>query len=288
MATVQTSLEPEDIFFRIALGAITTLAATFVAWVQLTPPRLEDLDVAVERGSMLIMDLPRIELPDPVKIVQLPARELDGPPVERRPRSAPTSAPKAERDEPAGSILLQQIGHTGKNNGMTAELFDRDTVRLDEALRGVKNVERADLGPGGMKRAEHDSSDGIIAIGHVEYGSVTTSASAPTIKVALGEREMTTDAADSDASAIRAVLRKNQGRMMTCYEQGAKQDPSLAGRVEVGWTITGGRVTDVVLVGNSSGNAEFGVCMVRAVRSLRFPAGMDAEVDRFPWVFSGR
>ena len=63
---------------------------------------------------------------------------------------------------------------------------------------------------------------------------------------------------------------------------------SLAGRVELGWTITGGRVTDVVLVGNSSGNAEFGACMVRAMRSVRFPAELNAEVDRFPWVFSGR
>ena len=287
MATVQTSLEPEDIFFRIALGAITTLAATFVAWVQLTPPRIEDLDVAVERGSVLIMDLPRIELPDPVKIVQLPLHELDGP-ARPKPAPRPASAPKAERDEPPGSLLLQQIGHMGKHNGMTAELFNRDTVRLDEALRGVKNVEQADLGPGGMKRAEHDSRDGIIDIGHAEQREVAMIVRSPTVKVVLAEREMSTDAADSDATAIRGVLRKNQGRMMTCYEQGAKQDPSLAGRVEVGWTITGGRVTDVVLVGNSSGNAELGVCMVRAVRSLRFPAGMDAEVDRFPWVFSGR
>lgn len=281
MATAQFGVEPEEIFFRVAFAATATMAATFVAWVQLTPPRVDDLTVAVERGSILVMKLPRIELPDPVKVVEIPRLTPSASRPVRRP-----AARTADTTKPAGSLEIQRVGHLGKDtSGLVATLFDRDTARLDEALRGVKNTDHASRDAGGLKRVEHADEDRFLALGQIDAGPTRTIAR--DLHIAPMEKEVVIDAVETDTAMIRAVLRKHEGRMMTCYEQSAKQDASLSGRVELGWTIAAGKVQDVTVVKNSSNNAELGACMLRAMRAVRFPADVNAEVAVFPWVFSG-
>lgn len=93
---------------------------------------------------------------------------------------------------------------------------------------------------------------------------------------------------EADSATISAVVRKSQGRMQSCLETSLLQRPNLTGRVALGWSIVDGRVTDVRVVSNDTGEDALAVCMGKVVLLLRFPADLTAEVAEFPWVFQAR
>ena len=45
-----------------------------------------------------------------------------------------------------------------------------------------------------------------------------------------------------DESAVKAVVTKYAGQLTYCYEKRLKAVPTLEGRIEVGWSVSGGSV----------------------------------------------
>lgn len=90
-----------------------------------------------------------------------------------------------------------------------------------------------------------------------------------------------------DANAVARIIRGQLGGIRSCYERALRNNPSLAGRLEVSFTIgESGRVTS----GRSSGLSaapEVGSCVVSRIRGLVFPAPSGGSVDfSFPFTFT--
>ena len=72
---------------------------------------------------------------------------------------------------------------------------------------------------------------------------------------------------------IQRIVRQNFGRFRMCYENGLKNNPTLAGRVAVRFVI--GRDGGVASVGNGGSDlpdAAVVNCVVRSFSGLSFPA----------------
>lgn len=95
-------------------------------------------------------------------------------------------------------------------------------------------------------------------------------------------------AAGADAAnQVGQTVKKYRGGIERCLQGALLHTPKLEGRVAVGWTITAGRVSNVALVGNDTGNAKLGTCIVAAVEQFRFPADVTGTVPSYTWILSG-
>lgn len=72
---------------------------------------------------------------------------------------------------------------------------------------------------------------------------------------------------------IQPVVRSNFGAMRECYQQGQARDPNLRGKVVIRFVIgRDGKVARAELTKDSTlPDAEAGVCVVEAFKSLKFP-----------------
>ncbi len=293
---VDELLDPEDLAFRSALGTLTLAAACFTAWVASTPPRVEELVVDARAVGVYVADLPRIPMPEPVVEPLRPA-VLDGAwePRPTRPHPAPAEpadtrgAPSTDADtERTGSLLIQELGTLGKRDDALATVLRPDVgwADLDAALRRVDSVTVARVGDA-PARAVRDG-DATHGIGLLGGGRAETGGS-PAVALRLRTEEAAADVEvdAGDAAEIARVVKGSQGGIVTCLERALKIAPGTTGRVELGWSITGGRVRGVRVVKDTTGDPELAGCMARTVRSMRFPSEVTAEVASFPWVVSG-
>ena len=94
--------------------------------------------------------------------------------------------------------------------------------------------------------------------------------------------------AKRDFQAINAVVLAHKSGINMSYEKYLKSDPALAGKLTVRFTIgSGGSVTDVQIVENTTGNNDLAQEIARKIRMWTFepvPEG-DATVT-FPFIFS--
>ncbi|MCP4921909.1 MAG: AgmX/PglI C-terminal domain-containing protein, partial [Proteobacteria bacterium] len=75
------------------------------------------------------------------------------------------------------------------------------------------------------------------------------------------------------------------GQVKYCYESELKNKPSLAGRVEVSFTVTDGRVVSSSVFGNTTGSDSLGKCIAGKVRSWRFDGGTSADII-YPFILT--
>jgi hypothetical protein len=90
------------------------------------------------------------------------------------------------------------------------------------------------------------------------------------------------------ADVIQRVVRQNFGRYRFCYQEGLRNNPSLAGRVAVRFVIgRNGAVTTVANGGSDLPDAQVVSCVVRAFYGLSFPAPDNGVVMvTYPFMFS--
>jgi hypothetical protein len=78
---------------------------------------------------------------------------------------------------------------------------------------------------------------------------------------------------------IQRVIRMNSGRYRGCYEQGLRNNPSLAGRVGVRFVIGRSGAVDAAMdSGSDLPDASVRACVVRAFQGLSFSAPEDGTV----------
>ncbi|MGE3634877.1 MAG: AgmX/PglI C-terminal domain-containing protein, partial [Sandaracinaceae bacterium] len=71
--------------------------------------------------------------------------------------------------------------------------------------------------------------------------------------------------------AIQRVVRRNMNQVRFCYEQGLSTNPSLEGRVTVGWIISPTGAVSQSSVQQDTVNPEVASCIANAVRRWSFP-----------------
>jgi hypothetical protein len=295
--------DEDDPLFHGLLGLFSLVGALFMTWIYATPPRervdldsLKDaLDLVVER-----------KIDKPIEIIQEEAADADGPKDEKKVEKTPekeekvqtrsdTPQPPSKDSVAKKSLLLQMIGTNGNANGenAVADILGDDAASmagLDRALAGVSGAQQADAGNIGVKSGGAGGrADATVGVGVATGGNANVGTG--TVKVKVAKVDMGTadaDVEEGDAGNISTVVRKSQGRITTCLDQALKSNPSVNGRVSVGWTIQAGRVTESHLVKNSTGDDTLGQCITKSVRAFRFDETLTATVAEFPWVVSGQ
>jgi TonB family protein len=92
-----------------------------------------------------------------------------------------------------------------------------------------------------------------------------------------------------DKEIIRRVIRRSLARVKYCYERQLAKNPSLAGKLVVGFTIQpDGTVTGALVKSSTIGDVEVGQCVVKVVKALKFPkpAGGGVVIVTYPFNFS--
>ncbi len=90
-----------------------------------------------------------------------------------------------------------------------------------------------------------------------------------------------------DAGRVASMIRGQLGGIRSCYERALRNNPTLAGRLEVRFTIgPAGRVTSASSSGLSAA-PEVGSCVASRIRGLVFPQPEGGSVDfSFPFTFA--
>lgn len=295
----------DDPLFLGLLGVFNLIAVAFQLFIFLTPlPESNALDHVEDALDLLVDKKPEtIEIQIVKPEIDLGKTEEKVEKVEDKKADTKTedAAPKPKNEPSAESvqkksILLQMLGTAGSS---TSNQFASDILGdaqaqsgdLAAALDGAGKVESASSDKLGMKKGgEGGRGDAAVGITNSEGGQAGTGTAAVTVRKAKvdlsGDEDVSAEA--GDAGGIRTIIKKNQGRIETCTQASLKINPEMQGRVGVGWVVNAGRVSDVKLVTNTTGDSELGSCIVRAVKGFRFDEGLTATVAEFPWVLSGQ
>lgn len=103
----------------------------------------------------------------------------------------------------------------------------------------------------------------------------------------IGNVDATGGEGEIDAGRVASLIRGQMGGIRSCYVRALPNNPTLAGRIDVRFTIgESGRVTSINASGLSEA-PEVGNCASSAIRRLSFPQPTGGSVDfTFPLTFS--
>ncbi len=304
------------LFLAIVLFS-ALLHTAVVIWIESQPPpkkvRLEDMPDRFVR-----MLLPPEEEPAPVEevadegesdevvqkdeatpeAVEEPAEEPAGGDEPEEPAESPEEKRARLEEEASSKGLLALIGTAGDSSreGAIADLLsDGSGLASDvgEALAnssgvviGRRDVDQAGLRGGGGGEGAAGIGD-LGGAGGGKGGTVVKEAKAPKAVLETGSVDL---GSSEDAASVRSTMKRYNARIRACYEKELKSNPDLSGKVTAYWLITtSGSPADVEVIGNSTGNAGLGACIVREIKRIKFPAPEDdIEVDGYNWVFSSQ
>lgn len=148
------------------------------------------------------------------------------------------------------------VGNAGKG-GMTGVLPGKGLIA-------------GSSGQGG--RAESAGGYGTKGVGggRAGYGKISLVGNIGGISLPLEEEA--TVAGGLDRDQIAAVINRNRGQIVYCYEQGLQNHPQLTGRVTVDFVIgASGRITKASIAQSSLGSKAVETCMLARMRGWQFP-----------------
>lgn len=86
-----------------------------------------------------------------------------------------------------------------------------------------------------------------------------------------------------DRDQIAAVVQKNMGQIIYCYEMGLQGKPNLRGRLTAHWMINGqGRVNTSQIAHSSVDDSKVENCIANKIKGWKFPkplGGVNVDVD---------
>jgi len=202
----------------------------------------------------------------------------------------------AIREGIQGKGMLQLLGTAGESGigGAVADVFAEGggvNTDLDSAFEGISGVGVAQVGGPRSTRGGGGSGEaaGIGDLATSGGGNVGSAAKKVERRVTAAVQAAAPEVDGAlDGAAIARVVRSRMRSIQDCYERELKRDPSLAGKIEVEFTIgESGRVEDAAVVTNSMGSDAAGNCIVGRVRRWRFPAPDGGSVTvTFPFIFT--
>jgi outer membrane biosynthesis protein TonB len=205
-----------------------------------------------------------------------PKRELT--PEELAAREAARLERKKQDTLKKSKLLAGIIGTRGESSGDQIEdVFAEGDARiqnLQDALRDVAGVDVASAGNLSEKGATAGGGRDDASIGELgKAGSGSTKVgSGPGTKIKARSDLGTIDApAGEEGDEIRKVVRAKKGAVQYCYEGRLKENPNISGRLSIEVAINGGRVTNVAIEDNTTGDKQLESCVIGKVKSWRFP-----------------
>lgn len=285
-------IEEDDPVFLGFLGIWSALGIVLAIWVWRTEPKPYTLDDVPARIVQLIQQ----PEPEP-EVVQ---EDTEGKEQKRETeskeskgaKSAKSEAKRSREDVIAGSaILLKFVGTKGESRGGVVENLWSDDEQglgdIDSALSqagGATGDAGEAMRTGNAGGTSAAAGRGINQIGGGEGGSVAGPKVTVRPRVSAGSGSV--DASSGDENQVTATVRKYTGQLQYCYEKVLKVDPTLEGRVEVGWRVQGGLVVgSPFVIANTTGNGELADCVVKKIRRWEFPPDVEGEISAWPFLF---
>jgi TonB family protein len=106
--------------------------------------------------------------------------------------------------------------------------------------------------------------------GKAGYGKISLVGGTSAVSLPLDEEPTVEGGLDRDQ--IMAVINRNKGQIIYCYEKGLQASPSIGGRVAVDFTIgPAGRITMAKVAQTSLGSKYVENCMIAKMRTWQFP-----------------
>ncbi len=317
-------IEEDDPVFLGFLGLFTALACVIGIYVaNAEPVERIDLSTIPERFTHIVLepeldDIPEPELDEEGEGTEVAAEEEEAAASEggeedeaeeeaggEEEEQAPlTEAEQAAAEEARQAALEAQaieespllaalIATRGEGGGSTDDPYGQgDAVgqNLDQALSTVTGVQASTAekaaareGKGGGGRGDADIGDLAQAKGG--SGELATGPKTE-VKGSVKTGSADLDFVEGDTDAVVKVVRKYTGQIKYCYERRLKENPGVAGRVEVQWTITDGRVTSASLFANTTGDDELGSCIISKIKKWRFPSDQVEGEVIYPFVLT--
>ncbi|MCK6526707.1 TonB family protein [Myxococcota bacterium] len=308
------AIDPSDMPFYGIVLISALLHTALMIWVHNQPvPDKVSLEDIPERFIHLVIP-PEVTLPPEQTDAPLDdaglketAKKDPGPKKDEakgeEPKPTPADAPPSEEERRAAlaskglAAIIGTRGDSSQASAVADLLSDSSGVSrdLDQALSGVGAVTVAvrgqDRGGDALRGTNDGAADGsgmgsgfgtgdVVGAGAKEQKKVVSKASAGDADV-LG--------APSDAKNIRAVVQRKLPQIKACYDEQLKGNPDLEGKVVVFWVIRGsGKVGEVRVQENTTGNKDMEECIIRRIRRWEFNPTedeQDAEVT-YPFIFS--
>lgn len=133
-----------------------------------------------------------------------------------------------------------------------------------------KGIVSAPLGVGGNLNGAGGYGTKGAGGGKAGYGKLSLVGSAGTSVVPLGTEVISGGGLSNED--IFAVIRRNQGQIRFCYEQGLQSDPKLKGTVKTNFTInSNGQVASVSIAGTTLNSKIVEDCISLRIKSWKFP-----------------
>ncbi len=88
----------------------------------------------------------------------------------------------------------------------------------------------------------------------------------------------------ANKASVKDTIRRYAGQLQYCYEARLRQVPNLNGRVEIGWSVYGGKVEGVYVVSNSTHDTELADCIQKKLRNWQFSEDIEGDLS-WPFVF---
>lgn len=238
---------------------------------------------------------PRVEKPAPIPHVKVsekkikPTNKIYRPTAQKKLLSKPYKVKTAKATDVKRVGALAALGGVPKGH-KSAEGLDMNSLKnIRSAGQGQGGGGVGTTGRGGVKgmlpgngliagsageggRAESAGGYGTRGTGggRAGYGKISMVGGMSPVSLPLDDEATVEGGLDRDQ--IIAVINKNKGQIIYCYEKGLQAQPSIGGRVAVDFTIgPSGRIT-TAKVSQSSLKSQFvESCMLAKMKTWQFP-----------------
>jgi hypothetical protein len=220
--------------------------------------------------------------------------QSDKPPPKNKVEAAQQKADTRDRVAKDSKLFQQlsarMIGTTGENalgtiaNPYGGDFGDDIDAKLREAAAAGADLDVS----GGLRGSGVAGGTGDRNIGELEAGEEVGNAdlgAAPKVAVKPAVSAGDLDFDGGDVKGLGRVVRRYQGQLKYCYERRLKENPSLSGRVVLGWTVEAEKAIDVYVAENGTGDAEFAKCLKGKVARWNFSGVEDGDAKQ-PFVFT--
>jgi len=179
----------------------------------------------------------------------------------------------------------------GQVVGNTDDLLASTSGGVGQATSGSAALRTQGGGSGGSGQAGQLGALASSGAGTKQASTGRREETGPTIRgnLNLGGGDEVGGTGFFDQSKVTSMIRRRQSAIKRCYEGRLRQNPTLAGKVTVQFTIqTSGRVSGATASQNTTGDAQLASCVVGVIRRLRWnPGPEDGAVNyAYPFVFS--
>jgi hypothetical protein len=290
--------------FTILVALSFLLHLVMVVYLrQVDWPRRPSLDELPDRFIQMVRP-PRPPAVPAHRPIAAPAPTPAPKPTTSRPLPAPAAPKPAPRAAERRATLEKQVQKLGmlafitaraEGDSATADLLASGNAdqTIEEAFKGVTGVTVAqadslrNLPRGGGGTGRVATPAGLRSDTRISEAASTGPATERVARSVVREGAPQVEDGTVDAAAIAREIRTRRRAIAACYERALKNQPTLAGKLVVRFSLAAaGTVTAVDVDDDSLGAPDVTACIRGVVLRWRFPALTEGPAElSFPFVF---